>query len=62
GAGVEWALPVNWFQSSAVTFGVEGLYVSFDDSGGNSYLSDIALDNGRNLEFGLVRAKLNFKF
>src|SRR5690606_26398587 len=31
GGGVEWALPVNWLGSSAVTFGVEGLWLSFDD-------------------------------
>jgi len=31
GGGVEWALPVNWFGSSAVTFGVEGLWLSFDE-------------------------------
>ena len=30
GGGVEWALPVNWFGSSAVTFGLEGLWLSFD--------------------------------
>ncbi len=30
GGGVEWALPVNWFGSSAVTFGLEGLWISFD--------------------------------
>ena len=30
GGGVEWALPVNWFGSSAVTFGLEGLWVSVD--------------------------------
>ncbi|WP_162003669.1 outer membrane protein, partial [Microvirga tunisiensis] len=28
GGGVEWAMPVNWFGSSAVTLGLEGLWVS----------------------------------
>ncbi|MFD0462321.1 outer membrane protein [Microvirga aerilata] len=31
GGGVEWALPVTLFGSSAVTFGVEGLWLSFED-------------------------------
>jgi outer membrane immunogenic protein len=31
GGGVEWALPVNWFGSSAVTFKIEGLYVNLDE-------------------------------
>ena len=30
GGGVEWALPVNWFGSTAVTLGLEGLWVSID--------------------------------
>ena len=30
GGGVEWAMPVNWFGSSAVTLGLEGLWVSID--------------------------------
>jgi outer membrane immunogenic protein len=31
GGGVEWALPVTLFGSSAVTFGVEGLWVNLDE-------------------------------
>jgi outer membrane immunogenic protein len=64
GGGVEWALPTNWFASSAVTFGVEGLYVNL----GSNDRADIVVNNlvlsgnsGDN-EFGVVRAKLNFKF
>ena len=41
GGGVEWALPVNWFGSSAVTFGLEGLWLSFDeddDDFGNGFV------------------------
>ena len=64
--GVEWALPVNWFGSSAVTFGVEGLYVNM----GSNDRTDIIVPgttvvvpgNSGDNEFGLVRAKLNFKF
>jgi len=75
GGGVEWALPVNWFGSSAVTFGLEGLWLSFDgddNEGGfvgtftpaggptvNVFAPDF--DNGDN-DFFVARAKLNFKF
>jgi outer membrane immunogenic protein len=77
GGGFEWALPVsavNFFGSSAVTFGVEGLYVNLDDDDGDRRLAGfstvtgdrIFVDGSRNGEnetdFGLVRAKLNFKF
>jgi outer membrane immunogenic protein len=65
GGGIEWALPVNWFGSSAVTFGLEGLYVNFDNSSSNSVFgnaANIAFENGHDLEFGIFRAKLNFKF
>lgn len=63
GGGVEWALPVNWFGSSAVTFGVEGLYVNLDQGNNNAVFNNVAFANGSdNLEFGVVRAKLNFKF
>jgi outer membrane immunogenic protein len=65
GGGVEFALPTNWFASSAVTFGVEGLYVNL----GSNDRADIVVAPGLVLagnsgdnEFGLVRAKLNFKF
>jgi outer membrane immunogenic protein len=37
GAGVEWALPVNWFGSSAVTFGIEGLWLNFDDDDDDNF-------------------------
>ena len=37
GGGVEWALPVNWFGSSAVTFGLEGLWVSFEEDDDNNF-------------------------
>ena len=37
GGGVEWALPVNWFGSSAVTFGLEGLWLSFDEDDDNNF-------------------------
>jgi outer membrane immunogenic protein len=64
GGGVEWALPVNWFGSSAVTFGVEGLYVNLGhNNNDNVLLNNVAFDNNRrDNEFGVVRAKLNFKF
>nr|WP_134495769.1 outer membrane beta-barrel protein [Microvirga pakistanensis] len=75
GGGVEWALPVNWFGSSAVTFGIEGLWLSFDEddddddgfvgtftSGGvttNVFAPDVGNDEN---DFFVARAKLNFKF
>jgi outer membrane immunogenic protein len=75
GAGVEYALPVNWFGSSAVTFGLEGLWVSFDeDNGNNGFVGTVvtpggvvtpvfvANNNDNNNDFWVVRAKLNFKF
>jgi len=76
GAGAEWALPVNWFGSSAVTFGIEALYLNFDNdddfngvvgtfnpAGPAGPVNVIAsgLSNGDN-EFWVARAKLNFKF
>ena len=42
GGGFEWALPVStvsFFGSTAVTFGVEGLYVNLDDDKGNDRLA-----------------------
>ena len=77
GGGVEWALPVNWFGSSAVTFGVEGLWINIDSD--NNFNNGIvgtfqtpglapvavihpAFNNNNENEFGVVRAKLNFKF
>ncbi|MBB3020744.1 outer membrane immunogenic protein [Microvirga lupini] len=77
GGGVEWALPVNWFGSSAVTFGVEGLWLGFDDdndngdgfvgtftpSGGGPAVDVFAPDIGNDdNDFFIARAKLNFKF
>jgi outer membrane immunogenic protein len=77
GGGFEWALPlsaVNFFGSTAVTFGVEGLYVNLDDddddnrnlvgftrgTGTPVFVADRNRDN--ETEFGVVRAKINFKF
>lgn len=76
GGGVEWALPVNWFGSSAVTFGLEGLWLSFDDNNNNNdgfvgtfrptggaAVNVFAPDVGNNdNDFFVARAKLNFKF
>jgi len=64
GGGVEYALPVNWFGSSAVTFGVEGLYVNLDLDNNNFFVDPLLLatTGSDQLEFGVVRAKLNFKF
>ena len=42
GGGVEWALPVNWFGSSAVTFGLEGLWVSVDRDDDNNFAAPSA--------------------
>jgi outer membrane immunogenic protein len=77
GGGVEWALPVNWFGSSAVTFGLEGLWLSFDEDDDNNFngvvgtftpvggptVNVVAPDLGNNdNDFFVARAKLNFKF
>ena len=77
GGGVEWALPVNWFGSSAVTFGIEGLWLSFDDddddfdgvvgtftpAGGGDPIDVVApAGGGDDNDFFVARAKLNFKF
>jgi outer membrane immunogenic protein len=74
GGGVEWALPVNWFGSSAVTFGVEGLWVSIDqdDDGdgrvgtftptGGTPVNVFLPQNNDEQDFFVARAKLNFKF
>ncbi|MBB4039544.1 outer membrane immunogenic protein [Microvirga flocculans] len=77
GGGVEWALPVNWFGSSAVTFGVEGLWLSFNNDNNNNFNGFVgtftpaggapiavvapAVGNDDN-DFFVARAKLNFKF
>jgi outer membrane immunogenic protein len=76
GGGVEWALPVNWFGSSAVTFGVEGLWISVDSDNDNfngvvgtftpaggapiEVVTPVARDDDS--DFFVARAKLNFKF
>ena len=78
GGGVEWALPVNWFGSSAVTFGLEGLWLSFDEdndddfdgvvgtftpAGGGAAIPVVApIGRDDENEFFVARAKLNFKF
>jgi len=75
GGGVEWALPVNLFGSSAVTFGVEALYLSFDeDDDNNRSIGTFDPVGGPpvqvfgpargddNADFWVARAKLNFKF
>jgi outer membrane immunogenic protein len=74
GGGVEWALPVNWFGSSAVTVGLEGLWVSIDQDEDNDGRIgtftpvggppvDVFLPLGNDeQEFFVARAKLNFKF
>ena len=77
GGGVEWALPVNWFGSSAVTFGIEGLWLSFDEddddfdgvvgtftpAGGGDPIDVVApAGGGDDNDFFVARAKLNFKF
>jgi outer membrane immunogenic protein len=74
GGGVEWALPVNWFNASAVTLGLEGLWVSIDQDEDNDGRIgtftpvggppvDVFLPLGNDeQEFFVARAKLNFKF
>ena len=74
GGGVEWALPANVFGSSAVTLGLEGLWVSIDQDNDNDGRIgtftpvggapvDVFLprDNDEQ-DFFVARAKLNFKF
>jgi outer membrane immunogenic protein len=75
GGGVEWALPVNVFGSSAVTLGLEGLWVSIDQDdddinrpigtftpvGGAPVNVFLPRDNDEQ-DFFVARAKLNFKF
>ena len=77
GGGIEWALPVNWFGSSAVTFGLEGLWLSFDDDddnfnggaigtftpvGGVATTVVAPVVSNNDNDFFVARAKLNFKF
>ena len=74
GGGVEWALPVNWFGSSAVTFGLEGLWVSIDQDDdstrptgtftpvGGAPVNVFLPRSNDEQDFFVARAKLNFKF
>ena len=74
GGGVEWAMPVNWFGSSAVTFGLEGLWVSIDQDDdstrpigtftpvGGAPVNVFLPRNNDEQDFFVARAKLNFKF
>jgi outer membrane immunogenic protein len=74
GGGVEWALPVNWLGASAVTLGLEGLWVSIDqDDDNNGVIGtftpaggapvNVSLPRGDDeQDFFVARAKLNFKF
>jgi len=78
GGGVEWALPVNWFGSSAVTFGLEGLWLSFDEDDDDfngaigtftpvagtaaPVFAPVLSSNNNDNDFFVARAKLNFKF
>jgi outer membrane immunogenic protein len=81
GGGAEWALPLGGLFGSigsAATFGIEGLWVSFEEdddfdadrpigtfnpAGGGAPVAVFAPDVGNNEnEFFIARAKLNFKF
>jgi outer membrane immunogenic protein len=75
GGGVEWALPVNVFGSSAVTLGLEGLWVSIDQDDddinrpigtftpvGGAPVNVFLPRNNDEQDFFVARAKLNFKF
>src|SRR5919107_6057372 len=75
GGGVEWDLPFSLFGNSAATFGVEGLWLSFDDdddnNGGLGTFTPVGgapvavlapVNNNDDNDFWVVRAKLNFKF
>jgi outer membrane immunogenic protein len=77
GGGVEWALPTNWnmFGSSAVTLGLEGLWISIDrDNDFNGPIGTFTpvglppvavfspVRSNEDNDFFVARAKLNFKF
>jgi outer membrane immunogenic protein len=74
GGGVEWAMPVTWFGSSAVTFGLEGLWVSIDQDDdstrpigtftpvGGAPVNVFLPRSNDEQDFFVARAKLNFKF
>jgi outer membrane immunogenic protein len=55
GGGVEFAVTNN------LTVKVEGLYVNLDRGGNDAYIQT-GTNNQNDLEFGVVRAGLNFKF
>ena len=56
GGGVEFAVTNN------LTVKVEGLYVNLDRGGDDEFFQTGAFNNRDDLEFGVVRAGLNFKF
>ncbi len=56
GGGVEFAVTNN------LTVKLEGLYVNLDRGGDDGFLDTGANNNRDDLEFGVVRAGLNFKF
>ncbi len=74
GGGIEWAMPVNWFGSSAVTFGLEGLWVSIDQDDDSTRpigtftpvagapVNVFLPRSNDEQDFFVARAKLNFKF
>ncbi|MET0527950.1 MAG: porin family protein [Microvirga sp.] len=74
GGGVEWALPWNAFGSSAVTLGLEGLWISIDQDNdnitptgtffpvGGPPVAVFLPRNNDEQDFFVARAKLNFKF
>jgi outer membrane immunogenic protein len=70
GGGIEWALPLTsaWFGASAVTLGVEGLFVSLKNESTEfigTFADQPVFFQGTDrddTEFTVVRAKLNFKF
>ncbi|HEX2134396.1 MAG TPA: outer membrane beta-barrel protein [Microvirga sp.] len=56
GGGIEFAVTNN------LTVKLEGLYVNLDRGGDDTILDTGVLNNGDDLEFGVVRAGVNFKF
>ncbi len=65
GGGVEYALPGSFLGSTAITIGVEGLYVNLDRGNDDRHFFGgpfFGGNNGDDTEFGVVRAKLNLKF
>jgi outer membrane immunogenic protein len=76
GGGIKWAMPTmtGLFGSSAVIFGVEGLYVNLDDnnrnnsglvgfrSNGTPVFDSTLVRRKDEMDFALVRAKIDFKF